>query len=68
MHRDTWYTWDHGPSQRDSPLSEAVQVVVETGSLLAALFAPQDAGGVDDAAVQHWARHERCTWMEGKEM
>lgn len=42
-------------------MSEAVQVVVQTGSLLAALPAPQDAGGVDDAAVQHRARHEGYT-------
>ncbi len=46
------------PSQSDLPLSEAVQVVVEAGSLLATLFPPQDAGGVDDTAIQHRARHE----------
>lgn len=41
------------------PLSEVVQVVVMTGSLPVALPAPQDACGVDDAAVQHRAGHER---------
>lgn len=40
-------------SRSDSPLSELVQVVVETGSLLATLPAPQEAGGVDDTPVQH---------------
>lgn len=30
-----------------------------TGSLPVALPAPPDAGGVDDATIQHWARHER---------
>lgn len=56
------------PYHSVSPLSEAVQVVVETGSLLATLFSPQDAGGVDDAAVQHGARHERCTQIDDVEM
>ena len=51
-----------GESSSDhSPLSEAVQVVVETGSVFAALFSPQDTGGVDDTAVQHRAGHERYT-------
>lgn len=44
---------DVNPSPNNSPLSEVVQVVVETGSLLAALVTPQDAGLVDDAAVQN---------------
>lgn len=42
------------------PLSELVQVVVETGSLFAAFLTPQDAGGVNDATVQNRARQERC--------
>lgn len=42
------------------PPSEQVQVVVVTGRRLAALLSPEDAGGVDDAAVQHRAGHECC--------
>lgn len=41
-------------------MPEAIQVVVETGSVLVALLPPQDAGGVDDTAVQNRAGHERC--------
>lgn len=44
-----------------SPESETLQVVVETRSLLATLFAPQDAGAVDDRTVEHWTWHEGYT-------
>lgn len=43
------------------PLSEVVQVVVETGSLLSAFLTPQDAGRVDDATIQNRAGQKRCT-------
>lgn len=40
------------------PESETVQVVVETRRLLAALFAPQDAGTVNDGTIEHRTWHE----------